>query len=96
MATIEVSPGKHGGYLLITADKGTLGLAYSDVLYGYIASLSPADLAEVKARVDADPRLGDRRPGVIYIDQHTGSPCRVMPLDYQQWRDIRGLTHSDP
>lgn len=96
MATMHINAGEHGEYLLIVVKKDAVELTYSEQHHGYLASLNPTDLAEVKAMVDADPRLGDRRPGVVYIDPHTGNPCRVMPLDYQQWRDIRGLTHNDP
>lgn len=56
---IDVSQGKHGDYLLITVTKDTVNQYYSEQTRGYIAELSSFDIAEVKSRVDADPRLGD-------------------------------------
>lgn len=59
---IDVSQGKHGDYLLIRATKDTVNQYYSEQTRGYIAELHAFDIAEVKSKVDADPRLGDRRP----------------------------------
>jgi len=92
---IDVSQGKHGDYLLIRASADTVTLDWIRPINRYEATISDNGKAKAKEMVDADPRLGDRKPGVIVTDS-AGSESMIYPLDYQQWRDIRGLTHSDP
>lgn len=65
-------------------------------LNDYAVALNQEHVDTLKAVVDADPSAGDGRPQVKFDAPIDWQGDRAYALDYQQWRDIRGLTHSDP